>query len=126
MAGLSPAMTNGKNPMQPTPLTERHYYDGTHANPRWLAELYCLWRLCPRSACRRAQGCRGDDGKCQAGLALVPPDALDFIARFEEARDDGLSFDEMVDFCSDEIVALERWRDRVERSIARPRAHVGF
>ena len=104
--------------MQPTPLTERHYYDGTFATPRWIAELYCLWRLCPRTACRRAKDCRGDACACQSGLALVPPDALDFLAVFEQARDDKLTFGEMIEVCSDELSALEQWREQVARSVA--------
>jgi hypothetical protein len=104
--------------MQPTPLTERHYYDSAHTTPRWLCDLYCLWRLCPRSACRRARSCRNGDGKCQTGLALVPKEALDFIACFEDARDDRLSFDEMIDLYSEELAALERWRDQVALSVA--------
>jgi hypothetical protein len=103
--------------MQPTPLSERHYYDCTHATPRWIAELYCLWRLCPRSSCRRAKACRGDAQICMSGLALVPPDALDFIACFEDARDDGLSYAEMIDACAEEIATLESWRAQVERSL---------
>jgi hypothetical protein len=108
--------------MQPTPLTERHYYDGTHATPHWIAELYCLWRLCPRTACQRAKACRGDACTCQTGLALVPSDALDFMAAFEQARDDRLSFEEMIDVCAEEIAALERWRAQVARSMASSRA----
>ena len=104
--------------MQPTPLTEIHYREGTHARPRWISELYCLWRLCPRTACRRAGRCRGDGSTCQTGLALVPPDALDFIGAFEDARDDRLSFDEMIDVCSEELAALERWRAQVAHSMA--------
>jgi hypothetical protein len=104
--------------MQPTPLTERHYHDGTHATPRWIAELYCLWRMCPATACRRAQRCRGDAQVCMTGLALVPPDALDFLTAMEDARDDRLTYDEMIDVCADELAALERWRERVERSMS--------
>jgi len=48
----------------------------------------------------------------------VPPDALDFIGAFEDARDDRLSFDEMIDVCSEELAALERWRAQVARSMA--------
>jgi hypothetical protein len=103
--------------MQPTPLTERHYRDGTHATPQWIAELYCLWRLCPRTACRRAQRCRGDGYACQTGLALVPPDALDFIVAFEDARDEQLTYDEMIDVCAEELAALERWRAQVNASL---------
>jgi hypothetical protein len=103
--------------MQPAPLTERHYYDAAHNTPRWLSDLYCLWRLCPATRCRRAQRCRGDGCRCQTGLALVPPDALDFMAAFEQARDDGLSYEEMIDVCAEELAALERWRDQVERSM---------
>ena len=104
--------------MQPIPLTERHYYDGSLTTPRWVSALYCLWRLCPRTACRRAKACRGDGCTCQTGLALVPSDALDFMAAFEQARDDKLHYDEMIEFCANELAALERWRDRVERSLA--------
>jgi hypothetical protein len=104
--------------MQPTPLTETHYRDGTHANPRWIAELYCLWRLCPRTACRRAQACRHNGDACRTGLALVPPDALDFLMAMENARDDRLSYDEMIEVCSEELATLERWRDQVARSMA--------
>ena len=103
--------------MQPTPLTERYYYDGTHATPRWVSELYCLWRLCPRTACRRRHACRSDTLACQTGLALVPPDALAFMAAFEDARDDKLTFDEMIDVCAEELAALERWRAQVEMSL---------
>lgn len=103
--------------MQPTPLTERHYYDGTHATPHWIAELYCLWRLCPRTACRRAKRCRGDAQVCMTGLALVANEALGFMVAFEDARDDRLSYEEMIDVCSEELAALERWRDQVERSM---------
>lgn len=102
----------------PIPLTEALYRDGTHATPRWVAELYCLWRLCPRTACRRARRCRGDGCPCQTGLALVPGEALDFMAAFEQARDDDLTYEEMIDVCSEELAALEHWRDQVERSLA--------
>jgi hypothetical protein len=106
-----------ENLMQPTPLTERHYYDAAHTTPRWLSDLYCLWRLCPATRCRRAQACRGDVQICQPGLALVPTDARDFIACLEDARDDGLSYDEMIDVYSEELDALERWRGQVEMSM---------
>lgn len=104
--------------MQPTPLTERHYYEGTHANPRWIAELYCLWRLCPRSACRRARACRDDAQRCMSGLALVPPDALDFLVCFDDAREDGLTFEEMIDLHGEELDALEQWRAQVALSVS--------
>ncbi len=102
--------------MQPTPLTERHYYDAAHATARWLSDLYCLWRLCPRTACRRAKACRGDTRTCHTGFALVPPEARDFIAGFEDARDDNLTYDEMIVEYAEELEALELWRAQVERS----------
>ena len=100
----------------PIPLTEQLYRDGSHASPYWISSLYCLWRLCARAACRRARRCRGDGCTCQTGLALVPREALDFMAAFEQARDDGLRYDEMIDVCSEELAALERWRAQVELS----------
>jgi hypothetical protein len=102
--------------MQPTPLTERHYREGPNAP--WICELYCLWRLCGRSACRRAQACRGNVERCGRGLALVPQAALDFLPAFEAAREQELSFEEMIDVCGDELYALERWRGQVGRSVA--------
>ncbi|HWV41432.1 hypothetical protein [Pseudorhodoplanes sp.] len=102
----------------PTPLTEARYRDGSHASPHWIAELYCLWRMCPRTACRRARRCRGDACACQTGLALVPPEALDFIAAYEQAREEALSYDEMLVVCAEELAALEKWRGQVELSLA--------
>jgi len=102
----------------PIPLTEALYRDGSHATTRWISALYCLWRLCPRTACRRARRCGGDGDACQTGLALVPPNALEFMAAYEQARDDGLSYDEMIEVYSEELAALEKWRDQVELSLA--------
>lgn len=104
--------------MQTTPLTEHEYYDAGVLTARKLNDLYCLWRLCPRTACRRARACRGAPRRCEAGFELVPSDALDFMEAFEEARDKRMSYDEMIEFCAEEIAALEQWRAQVERSLA--------
>ena len=52
----------------------------------------------------------------------MPTEARDFVAAFEQARDDRLSFDEMIDVCAEEIAALECWRAQVALSVASSRA----
>ena len=59
----------------------------TRANARLLSELFCLWRLCGKPACRRAHACKGDPRACLRALPLVPPEALLFLKGFDEARD---------------------------------------
>ena len=56
-------------------------------------------------------------------LALVPTEARDFVAAFEQARDDRLSFDEMIDVCAEEIAALECWRAQITLSVASARGY---
>jgi hypothetical protein len=104
--------------MQRTPLTERDYTDPHRITARWISDLYGLWRACPHAGCRRAKACRNDPRDCEPGMALVPPDALAFLEAMEEAHGDRLSYDEMIEVCSEELATLERWRDQVARSMA--------
>lgn len=104
--------------MQRMLLSERDYNDPRRITARWIADLYRLWRMCPHAGCRRARACRNDPRDCEPGMALVPDDALDFMAAFEQARDDRLTYDEMISVCSEELAALERWRGQVEMSEA--------
>ncbi len=86
---------------------------------RWLADLYCLWRLCGKTTCLRARACNGDMRLCLRSLPLVPDDARHFIAGFEHGREDKLTFDEMTDLYFEELVALENWRALVMTSLRR-------
>jgi hypothetical protein len=86
---------------------------------RWLADLYCLWRLCGKTACLRARACNGDLRHCQRALPLVPDDARHFMMGFEHGREDKLTFDEMIDLYAEELYALENWRALVMTTLAR-------
>ncbi len=86
---------------------------------RWLADLYCLWRLCGKTTCLRGRACNGDMRHCLRSLPLVPDDARQFIAGFEHGREDKLTFDEMTDLYFEELVALENWRALVMTSLRR-------
>ena len=85
----------------------------TRETARWIADLFCLWRLCGKRACRRAHACRGDARACLRALPLVPPEALLFLKGFDEGRNQGLSFDEMMARNEDEWAVVEEWRELV-------------
>ena len=92
-----------------------------YASPsaRWLADLYCLWRLCGKTTCLRARACNGDLRHCLRALPLVPHGARHFMVGFEHGREDQLTFDEMIDLYAEELVALENWRALVMTSLRR-------
>ena len=46
-----------------------------HDGARRLSDLFCLWRLCGKPGCRRAQACRGGVHRCLGALSLVPEEA---------------------------------------------------
>lgn len=85
---------------------------------RWLAELYCLWRFCGKHACLRARACRGDTRACMKNLPLVPAEALDFVAGYDDGQAEGLSFDEMMEANEDAWSAVEDWRARVMATVS--------
>jgi hypothetical protein len=85
---------------------------------RWICDLYCLWRFCGKAACLRQQACRGDWRDCLPRcLPLVPPEALGFLAGFDEAQAEGLPFDEMLVELTDEVQLLTEWKRRVAESL---------
>ena len=83
------------------------------AYARWRADLYCLWRLCGKRSCLRSRACRCDPRHCLPSLLLVPPEAQDFIIGFEDAFQQGVSFDAMMDDHEAEWAALMEWRELV-------------
>lgn len=80
---------------------------------RQWSDLYCLWRLCGKHACRRSHACKGDTRACFRALPLVPPEALLFMKGFDEGHDEGLSFDEMLERNEEEWAALKDWQELV-------------
>lgn len=85
---------------------------------RWICDLYCLWRFCGKAACLRQQACRGDVRDCLTRcLPLVPPEPLGFLAGFDEAQEEGLPFDEMLDELTEEVQLLTEWKRRVSASL---------
>ncbi len=87
---------------------------------RDIADLFCLWRVCGKPACRRAHACRAASWnnvrKCLRGLPLVPPDALLFLKAMDEGRG-WLSFDELLQRHEEEWQAVEDWREIVMSSL---------
>jgi len=62
---------------------------------RWRAELLCLWKLCPRAACRRAHACSADPDFCvERFTLLVNEDVRDAVDTLHEAKLLGRSYDE--------------------------------
>lgn len=88
---------------------------------RWMSDLHCLWRFCDRRGCRRAQACRGSLAHCLPFIALVPPEASEFIRHWDGAMSEGLSFDDMMDEHAEQWHALAEWRDRVAATLPQNR-----
>jgi hypothetical protein len=88
----------------------------TRETARHIADLYCLWRCCGKPACRRARACRGNARACLTALPLVPPDALCFLKRMDDARG-WVSFEEMMRGSEEEWQAVEEWREIVMSSL---------
>ncbi|MFZ5694012.1 MAG: hypothetical protein ACOY5F_22490 [Pseudomonadota bacterium] len=104
--------------MQRTLPTKCDYNDPHRITARSIADLYCLWRMCPHAGCRRAKACRNDPRDCEPAMALVPPDAADLLEALMDARDRTLGYRAMLDACETERIALDAWRSQVARSIA--------
>jgi hypothetical protein len=84
---------------------------------RWAADLIALWGLCGRAACRRAGRCRGEPRDCLPRCApLVPEDVREGAKLLAEARANGMSFDEVLQECSDAIEDIGEWMELVEQS----------
>ena len=44
------------------------------AAQRWRAQMLCLWKLCPKAACRKARTCSGDPDFCVERFELLASD----------------------------------------------------
>lgn len=88
-----------------------------HESARRLSDLFCLWRLCGKPGCRRAQACRGGGHRCLGALSLVPAEAFDFAEAYDRGLREGLSFEEMMARSEAEWEALQEWCEAVTASL---------
>ena len=66
----------------------------------------------------RQQACGGGVRDCLTRcLPLVPPEPLGFLAGFDEAQEEGLTFDAMLDELTEEVQLLTEWKSRVAASL---------
>ena len=74
-----------------------------------------IWRLCGRTACRRAGGCAKNPGAClERFRQLVPEEARMWIAGLMVAARQGVPLEEAVRVLQPEYAALEAWRAIVD------------
>ena len=65
------------------------------AAQRWRAQLLCLWKLCPKAACRKAQACSADPDFCIERFALlISEEVRDAVDTLHEGKLLGRSYDE--------------------------------
>jgi hypothetical protein len=86
-----------------------------HPNLRLAADMLCLWALCAKPACRRAQGCKGNPRACARRFGrLVPEQARYGLLLLFEAARCGISDAQMRHDVPNEIAALDAWLAQVE------------
>jgi hypothetical protein len=84
-----------------------------------MANMLCLWGLCGRPACRRAQQCKCEPRECLARYAPLAPElARDGVAMLLDALPYRLDYEAVREDAPDELMALEQWRARVAASTA--------
>jgi hypothetical protein len=88
----------------------------------WIADLYCLWALCGRAACRKARACRGRPPQClRRHMPLVPEPAREWIVALWSGRDDGLDFDAALARIPPEVqAAYDAWCEAAQASTRPP------
>lgn len=84
---------------------------------RWICDLYCLWRYCEKRGCQRARACCGDPRYCFHFLPLVPGEARAFIVGWDEAKADGLTYEQMMDEYAEEWQMLMIWQQMVRDTL---------
>lgn len=83
---------------------------------RVVSDLYSLWCLCDKGACRRARRCKGNPKECLETLTpLLASEVIDGGHYFFEGKEQGLSFEELYERHPDEIAALGNWRAAIDR-----------
>jgi len=62
-------------------------------------DMLCLWRLCGRAACRRAQRCRGEAPVCfPRNFPLLPEGVRAWFGGIAQAQEDGLTFEQAIEW----------------------------
>lgn len=90
---------------------------------RLTSNLFALWCLCEKGACRRAGRCKGDPNECLETLTpLLATKVIDGALCFFKGHEQGLSFEELYKRHPDEIVAFAHWRTCIDRRPLRPGA----
>ena len=82
--------------------------------------LFALWRLCGRTACRRAGACRGDARACfPRNFALLPNGVRAWFAGLGQAQQAGHTFDEAVEWLDGTEAgdAFRDWHAAVAKSL---------
>jgi hypothetical protein len=83
---------------------------------RWFSDIFSFWCLCDRPACRRAGCCKGDPSHCvDMFRPLLPDDVHDGGVAVFEGRNEGLSFDQVLEHHRDDLAALHDWNTRLEQ-----------
>ena len=79
---------------------------------RLIADLYCIWRLCGRAACRKVRTCRGTPEDClKRCMPLVPEDARMWVIALMEHKELGDPFEHAWAVVPHELKeAFDAWR----------------
>jgi hypothetical protein len=65
------------------------------AAQRWRAQMLCLWKLCPKAACRKARACSGDPDFCVERFELlVSDDVRTAVESLHDGKLYGYSYDD--------------------------------
>lgn len=61
----------------------------------WRAQMLCLWKLCPKAACRKAHACSADPDFCVERFELlVSDDVRTAVEALHDAKLSGYSYDD--------------------------------
>lgn len=90
---------------------------------RSACDLHCLWRFCDRRRCQRARACCSDPRYCFHFFPLVPFEAREFFLGWDDARANGLTYEQMMDEYAEEWQTLMTWQHMVRDTLPenRPR-----
>jgi hypothetical protein len=84
---------------------------------RWTSDMLCLWGLCGKAKCRRAQQCRGEPSDCVKRYEpIVPEDTYESVSLLRQCMERGMTFKEACAEYPDEIEEVYVWAMLVIRS----------
>lgn len=100
-------------------MTDRRPRAEIAAAARDYGNLFCIWRLCGKTACLRAQRCRGDGLDCfRRCVPTLPEPVRAFLAGLDAAQKAGLTWEEALDDLWEEWRAVREWNEVVANSLA--------